>query len=116
MHYSGVLAGAGTNKGDAMATQVAYFWISPRGFANEGRVYTVPAEQAETALATLDSKYGANPDANYYQVDGREAHRKALKEYGGWAHTQYWDHDAPVSAHEDNMRASEWLWTGDSES
>ena len=90
----------------------AYLWVAPRGFGNEGTVYVIPADQTDTALATLATRYDDDGNAHYTVLDnGRDAVRHSMKEYAGWAHSPWFDyaHGDPM---EDTIAASRWLYDG----
>lgn len=100
-----------------------YYWVSPRGFANEGTVYAVPSEHVAAAEKRLWDLYSDNVNARYYRITAKRALSQISRERASWAHTEEWGmaNDAydqsflsrTVRAQinlADVVKASSWLW------
>lgn len=89
-----------------------YFWVSERGFGNEGTVYVVPEQHATAANDTLSDRFADDPDARCYRLSRRDAERKAKREYAGYAHSYGFGASEFTVAESfvDTVAASRWLW------
>ena len=76
------------------ANRNTYWYVSPRGFANEVTLYRVPANIRETFCEWLDARYGADPNADY----GRTS----------WADVRTWQHHDGVTWADSSVSWGNW--------